>query len=96
MKVYVLVDNTDGERLKGEWGLSFYIEHKGRTVLLDAGLSALFAENAEKMGLDLQKADIAVLSHAHDDQETVSRSSLTKTSKKSPILNVNVGGGMNC
>ena len=67
MKVYVLVDNTDGEGLRGEWGLSFYIEHNGRTILLDAGLSPLFAENAKKMGLDLDKVDFAVLSHAHDD-----------------------------
>ena len=67
MKVYVLVDNKDGAGLKGEWGLSFYIEYKGKTVLLDAGLSPLFAVNAEKMGLDLNNVDFAVLSHAHDD-----------------------------
>jgi 7,8-dihydropterin-6-yl-methyl-4-(beta-D-ribofuranosyl)aminobenzene 5'-phosphate synthase len=79
VKVTVLVDNRDSEQIKGEWGLSFYIEYtyegagtendgKGsRTVLLDAGLSGLFAENAEKLGLDLQKVDYAVLSHAHDD-----------------------------
>ena len=53
MKVTVLVDNNDGEGLKGEWGLSFYIEYKGTTVLLDAGLSPLFAQNAEKMGIRL-------------------------------------------
>ena len=67
MKVTVLVDNNDGEGLKGEWGLSFYIEYKGTTVLLDAGLSPLFAQNAEKMGIDLNSVDMAVLSHAHDD-----------------------------
>ncbi len=67
MKVYVLVDNNDGTGLKGEWGLSFYIEYAGKTVLLDAGLSPLFAENADKMGLDLNDVDYAVLSHAHDD-----------------------------
>lgn len=67
MKIYVLVDNTDGEDLKGEWGLSFYIEYNGKTVLLDAGLSPLFAVNADKMGLDLNNVDFAVLSHAHDD-----------------------------
>ena len=79
MKVTVLVDNRDGEQIKGEWGLSFYIEYtyegagtendgKGsRTVLLDAGLSGLFAENAEKLGLDIKAVDYAVLSHAHDD-----------------------------
>ena len=47
LKVYVLVDNTDGDGLKGEWGLSFYIEYNGKNVLLDAGLSPLFAVNAE-------------------------------------------------
>lgn len=67
MKIYVLVDNTDGADLKGEWGLSFYIEYGDKVVLLDAGLSPLFADNAEKMGLDLQAVDLAVLSHAHDD-----------------------------
>lgn len=67
LKVYVLVDNTDGADLKGEWGLSFYIEYGGKVVLLDAGLSPLFADNAERMGLDLQRVDFAVLSHAHDD-----------------------------
>ena len=58
MKVTVLVDNNDGEGLKGEWGLSFYIEYKGTTVLLDAGLSPLFAQNAEKMGIDLNSVDM--------------------------------------
>ena len=67
MTVHVLVDNNNGEGLKGEWGLSFYIEYNGRDVLLDAGLSPLFAVNAEKMGLDLNNVDFAVLSHAHDD-----------------------------
>ena len=67
MKVTVLVDNNDGDGLKGEWGLSFYIEYADKTVLLDAGLSPLFAVNAEKMGIDLNKVDLAVLSHAHDD-----------------------------
>ena len=32
MKIYVLVDNTDGSGLRGEWGLSFYIEYNGKTV----------------------------------------------------------------
>lgn len=67
MKVTVLVDNTAGVGLRGEWGLSFYIEYGDRTVLLDAGLSGLFAKNAGKMDIDLDRVDFAVLSHAHDD-----------------------------
>lgn len=67
VKVYVLVDNTDGKVLNGEWGLSFYIEYAGKVILLDSGLSTLFAVNAEKLGLDLNDVDYAVLSHAHDD-----------------------------
>ena len=67
LKTTVLVDNTGGCGLRGEWGLSFYIEYGGRKVLLDAGLSGLFAENAEHLGIDLQSVDLAVLSHAHDD-----------------------------
>ena len=67
MKVTVLVDNTPGADLRAEWGLAFWIEYKGKVVLLDTGLSGLFAENADKLGLDLSKVDCAVLSHAHDD-----------------------------
>ena len=67
LRVSVLVDNEDGTGLKGEWGLSFYIEYGDSVILLDAGLSALFAENASGLGLDLSKVDFAVLSHAHDD-----------------------------
>ena len=67
MKVTVLVDNINGESLMGEWGLSFYIEYRDKVVLLDTGLSGLFAENADRLGLDLNAVDYAVLSHAHDD-----------------------------
>lgn len=67
LRVTVLVDNTDGDNIKGEWGLSFFIEFGDKKILLDAGLSGLFAENAVKLGLDLSKIDYAVLSHAHDD-----------------------------
>ncbi len=67
MEIYILADNRPGENLKGEWGLSFYIVHKGKGILLDGGASALFMENAEKMGLDLTQVDYGVLSHAHFD-----------------------------
>lgn len=67
MKATVLVDNIGNENTAGEWGLSFFIEYGGRKVLLDAGASGLFAENALKLGISLAETDYAVLSHAHYD-----------------------------
>ena len=67
MKATVLVDNIGTEDLAGEWGLSFFIEFRGKKVLLDAGADGLFAENASKLGISLNEADYAVLSHAHYD-----------------------------
>lgn len=67
MKATVLTDNTGNNGLTGEWGLSFYIEYRDQKILLDAGQSGLFAENAEKLGINLADVDYAVLSHAHYD-----------------------------
>ena len=67
MKATVLVDNIGFGDLCGEWGLSFYIEHQGRTILMDTGASGLFAENAAELGADLEKVEYGVLSHAHYD-----------------------------
>lgn len=67
MKFTVLVENAAPEGLQSEWGLSLLIEYRGGKYLLDAGGSALFAENAERLGVDLSQVDAAVLSHAHFD-----------------------------
>lgn len=67
MRATVLVDNTDGAGLCGEWGLSVYIEHAGHVILLDTGASGLFAQNAEALGADMAKVEYGVLSHAHYD-----------------------------
>lgn len=67
MRVTVLSDNIEGKTLRGEWGLSHYIEYGDKVVLLDAGVSDLYAENARLLGIDLETVDYAVLSHAHDD-----------------------------
>ena len=67
MKVRVLSENTPYPGLGCEHGLSFHIEYNGKKYLLDTGASGLFAENAEKMGVDLADVDAAFLSHAHYD-----------------------------
>ena len=67
MIVKVLVENTEGEGLGAEHGLCLYVEYKGKHFLIDSGASGLFAENADKMGVDLNRVYMAFLSHAHYD-----------------------------
>ena len=54
MKVTVIVDNIKNSDLRSEWGLCVYIEYEDKRVLLDAGSSGLFAENAEKLNIPLE------------------------------------------
>lgn len=69
MKVTVLMENTalEGCGLTPEHGLSLYIEHRGRKLLLDAGSSGKFADNARALGVDLSAVELAALSHGHYD-----------------------------
>ncbi len=68
MIVKALLENTtEDPAFETEHGLSLYIETNGHKILFDAGHTALFAENAKKLGVDLSQVDFAVLSHAHYD-----------------------------
>ena len=67
MLVKVLMDNLAPEGLIGEWGLSLLIEFAGKRILLDAGSTGRFTENARAMGVDLKDVDLCVLSHGHYD-----------------------------
>ena len=68
MKIKVLTENTSRKLQIGcEHGLSLYIETGDHKLLFDMGQSALFAENAEKLHVDLSQVEFAVLSHGHYD-----------------------------
>ena len=68
MKITALAENISlDENIGAEHGLSLYIETDSHKILFDMGQTALFAENAEKLGVDLTKVDLAVLSHGHYD-----------------------------
>jgi 7,8-dihydropterin-6-yl-methyl-4-(beta-D-ribofuranosyl)aminobenzene 5'-phosphate synthase len=68
MKITVLTENTTQlPDFRTEHGLSLFIETGGHRILFDTGQSDLFLENADKLGIDLRTADIAVISHGHYD-----------------------------
>ena len=68
MKITVLAENTPySPEFAYEHGLCIYIETANHKILFDTGQSGIFADNAEKLGIDLGAVDIAVLSHGHYD-----------------------------
>lgn len=68
MKIVTLVENTSiSENYKNEHGLCLYIETEKHKCLFDLGASGLFAENAQKLGIDPEEVDLVVISHGHYD-----------------------------
>ncbi|MFA5712859.1 MAG: MBL fold metallo-hydrolase [Bacteroidales bacterium] len=67
-KIITLLDNfVATTQLQGEHGISLYIEEGGEKILFDTGQSALFAQNANHLGVDLSLVDKVVISHGHYD-----------------------------
>ena len=54
-------------KLRGEHGLSYYIETDSARVLFDTGQTDAFIANAGTLGVDLSRLDAIVLSHGHYD-----------------------------
>ncbi len=94
MLVKVLIDNIKKNDLISEWGLSLYIEYNGHQILLDTGASTAFAENAEKLGVNLEDIEYGVLSHAHYDHADGMPAFFQKNKKAS--FYIRKGAGENC
>jgi 7,8-dihydropterin-6-yl-methyl-4-(beta-D-ribofuranosyl)aminobenzene 5'-phosphate synthase len=70
MRITTLVENAlhpRGLDLKAEHGLSFYVEHQDHVFMSDVGQSGNFADNAEKLGIDLSQVDALAITHHHYD-----------------------------
>ena len=94
MKVTIVVDNIEHAGIPGEWGFCAYIEQNGKKLLLDTGASNLFADNAEKLNIDLKDVDFAVLSHAHYDHAN-GMGKFFEINEKAPFY-LQEGCGENC
>lgn len=54
--------------LTQDFGFSCILKHQGKTILFDAGSNAdIFKKNVKKLGVDLRKIDMVVVSHSHFD-----------------------------
>lgn len=68
MRITSLVENTSRRGLPVEHGLSLHIRlDNGRQILFDMGQRRLFADNAERLGINLADVDLAIVSHGHYD-----------------------------
>ena len=68
MKIVTLMENTACRSdIASAHGLSLYIETAKHKILFDMGPDNAYADNAEKLGVDLKAVDIAILSHGHYD-----------------------------
>jgi 7,8-dihydropterin-6-yl-methyl-4-(beta-D-ribofuranosyl)aminobenzene 5'-phosphate synthase len=87
IKITTLSENTAGQPdLLAEWGLSFYIQVDEMNILMDAGESISIGQNADKLGIDLQKIDKIVLSHGHYDHTGGLRLLLTKIRREVDVI----------
>lgn len=68
MKVTCLVENLVWQPgLKGEHGLSLWIETESMDILFDTGQSRILLENAQHLGLNIKTLKHVILSHGHYD-----------------------------
>lgn len=68
VKITVLNDNRKmNDELENEHGISLLLEVEGKTILMDAGQTEIYKNNAKKLGIDLLEVNDIVLSHGDYD-----------------------------
>jgi len=68
-KITILYDNYVYKTgCTSDWGFSCLIEFNGKTILFDTGArEKIFFHNVDKLGVDLSRVDMVVISHNHGD-----------------------------
>ncbi len=90
MKITVLSENYVSKKgLKGEHGLSLFIETIHKNILFDMGQGDTFFKNAVSLGVDISKVDVAVLSHGHYDHGGGIETFLKENDKANIYINKN-------
>ena len=68
MEIKVLVENyANDENLGSQHGLSLHIKTANNQILFDMGQDDLLVKNARAMNINLDKVDMAFVSHGHFD-----------------------------
>jgi 7,8-dihydropterin-6-yl-methyl-4-(beta-D-ribofuranosyl)aminobenzene 5'-phosphate synthase len=87
MKIIILCENNTSaiyaeKNILSEWGFSAFLQTKTANILFDTGKTDVYKNNAEILGIDLDKTDFIILSHHHFDHAKGLISHNFKTKKK--------------
>ena len=65
LKLVILLENSVKiiSRLRGEHGLSIYLECDDLNIVFDMGYTDLYLQNAKKLGISLENLDWIIFSH---------------------------------
>ena len=87
LKITTLIENMPEREgnLAYEHGFSVWVELDDKRILFDTGQTGAFAENAERLGIDLSEAGGVVLSHGHYDHTGGLPELLKRMKKKTPF-----------
>ncbi|MCF0198488.1 MAG: MBL fold metallo-hydrolase [Bacteroidaceae bacterium] len=67
MQIHVVIDNISHCALGAEHGLCLFVQTEEHRFFFDFGQTDLFLSNAQAMGIDVESADFAIVSHGHYD-----------------------------
>lgn len=97
-RISILSDNRSAEpgRFRCEHGLSALVRTPSCQILLDTGASDAFADNAERMGIDLSEVDYVFISHGHADHAGGLRTFLERNRKAKVIVSPDAVSGRFC